>query len=383
MITTNQIDNVLQNIYLDVIGAQIDKTTSPFFNMIEKSAQNVYQGKVKVPARMGITGSVACGSETGSFPAADNSKIVNFEAELCNIYGTMQITDKALRCSKNTPSDAINLFQNELESLVNSAKYNFNRMLMGNGTGELTRITSGTGKILVVEDIHKLTAGMVVDIYNDINEIALGKATIMGIDISAKTAAFDVDVPTDIANGYICVQGSKNNELLGVEYLFNNQVNNSLYGIDVNVYPFFKPTTTIESTLTCDAIQNLVDLIEEKSGSVVDFIICSYAARRAYLTTLASTRTNIDYLNLDGGFKALSYNGIPVYADKFVSNKTMYCFNTKDFVLAQLGDWDWITGVDGHILVPAENTPDYVAHLAKYANLICKRPYAQGKMNIN
>lgn len=379
MITTAQIDNILQNIYLDVIGTQIDRTTSPFFNMIEKSTQNISQGTARFPARMGISGSVACGTETGAFPVADDVRILNFEVELCNIYGTMQITDKALRCSNNTPSDAINLFQNELESLVNSAKYNFNRMLMGNGSGILCYFDLNN-KMVFADSVHKLAAGMVVDVYDPTHNLLINGATIMGIDLNTKAVELNKKFGVErIEDGYMCVQGSKNNEMLGIEYIFD-VVDDYIYKVSKNDYPFFNPLVTSANDVNCDAMQSAIDMIEEKSGTIIDFIACSYEIRRKYLAALANTRTNIDYMNLDGGFKALSYNGIPVYADKFADTTSMYFLNTKDFVLAQLGDWDWITGVDGHILIPSEDTPDYVAHLAKYANLVCKRPYAQGKI---
>ena len=35
-------------------------------------------------------------------------------------------------------------------------------------------------------------------------------------------------------------------------------------------------------------------------------------------------------MNLQGGFKAISYNGIPVVTDRFVEDGTMYMLNTKD-----------------------------------------------------
>lgn len=382
MITTNQVDTILQNIYLDVIGSQIDRTTSPFLNLIEKSAQNIYQGQVKYPTRMGISGSVGCGAEIEAYPTSDNARILNFTADLANIYGTLQISDKALRCSKNTPSDAVNLFQSELEALISSAKYNFNRMLFQNGEGKLATIASQDSNVISVDSSRNFTPGMVVDIYTEEGDIANKGATVIGVDYLTNTVAFDTEFADALLDGYVTVQNSLNKELNGLDYIFNPTVANKLYGISTVDYPYFKPETVVEIELTCDKIQATIDLVEEKSGSLIDFIITSYDMRRKYLSHLRDIRSNVDYLNLDGGFKALSYNGVPVYADKFVESNTMYFLNSNDYLLAQLGDWDWITGIDGHILLPAEGSPYYVAHLVKYANLLCKRPFAQSKLQI-
>lgn len=185
----------------------------------------------------------------------------------------------------------------------------------------------------------------------------------------------------DVAlEGFITIQNSYQKELNGIDYIFNPTTSDKIYGIDTSKFPYFVPETIEAEELTCDKIQETIDLVEEKSGSLIDFIIASYDMRRQYLSHLRDIRSNVDYLNLDGGFKALSYNGVPVYADKFVEKGTMYFLNSKDYILAQLGDWDWITGTNGNILLPAESSPYYVAHLVKYANLLCKRPFAQAKM---
>ena len=58
--------------------------------------------------------------------------------------------------------------------------------------------------------------------------------------------------------------------------------------------------------------------------------------------------------------------------------------NTKDFNLHQLCDWEWMEGENGNILIPSSSTPTYSATLVKYAELVCDRPSAQGKIsNIN
>ncbi len=383
MITTTQVDAILQNIYLDVIGNQIDSTTSPFLNVIEKSAQNIHQGQVKYPTRMGISGSVGCGAEVEPYPASDNATILNFTCNLANIYGTLNISDKALRCCQNTPSDAVNLFQSEMQALIDSAKYNFNRMLFQNGSGVLARVVWQDAEFLGLDNVRNLAPGMVLDIYDDLWYKVPKAFTIVGVDYSDNSIILDKSLEEDaVLGGYLFVRNSRDKELNGIEYIFTPTQADILYGVNTADYPYFKPAVTNAQELTTDTIQETIDLVEEKSGSLINFIIASYDMRRKYLAHLRDIRSNVDYMNLDGGFKALSYNGVPIYADKFVPDSTMYFLNTNDYILAQLGDWDWVTGIDGHILLPAEGSPYYVAHLVKYANLLCKRPFAQAKLTV-
>ena len=79
-------------------------------------------------------------------------------------------------------------------------------------------------------------------------------------------------------------------------------------------------------------------------------------------------------MELAGGYKTISYNGIPVVADRFIKNDTMYLLNTKDFTLHQLCDWKWLEGEDGKIIKQNPNYATYTATLVKYADLICDRP---------
>ena len=132
--------------------------------------------------------------------------------------------------------------------------------------------------------------------------------------------------------------------------------------------------------LSTDLIQETIDNIEETGGMGVDMIICSYDVRRKYFEHLRNTRMNIDYMNLDGGFKALSYNGIPIVTEKFCPDNTMYFINTEDYTLQQLSDWSWLETSSGNILRQIENKAAYTATLVKYANLMCARPIGQGRL---
>lgn len=131
-----------------------------------------------------------------------------------------------------------------------------------------------------------------------------------------------------------------------------------------------------ESQISNTLIHKMLDKIEEASGEQPNMILSSYGQKRAYTTYLTDTRTNIDYMTLDGGYKALSCNGIPFIAEKYLASNNIYFIDTKDFEMQQLCDWLWLENDSGRIL--RENGKNYTATLVKYANLICLNPQAQG-----
>lgn len=71
-------------------------------------------------------------------------------------------------------------------------------------------------------------------------------------------------------------------------------------------------------------------------------------------------------------------NDVPVYADKFCPDDRIYFVNTDDFALNQLCDWAWLEDEGGRILRQVAGKAAYSATLVKYAELVCKRPCAQG-----
>jgi len=152
--------------------------------------------------------------------------------------------------------------------------------------------------------------------------------------------------------------------------------------LDKSIHKWLNPYTKSNvGEISETAIQTAIDEIEEESGCEVDFIACSSKVRRAYQEAISSYKKNIDVMNLQGGFKAISYNGIPVVTDRFVEDDAMYILSTKEFELCQLCDWQWLEGIDGKIIKQKEGFPLYSATLVKYAELLCNRPNAQAKLS--
>ena len=92
---------------------------------------------------------------------------------------------------------------------------------------------------------------------------------------------------------------------------------------------------------------------------------------------MSSYKRNIDIMELEGGFKTLSYNGLPLVYDRFVPDGSMYLLNTKAFKLHQLCDWRFLETENGKILRQNQGKPTYTATLVKYCDLICQKPNGQ------
>ena len=387
MVTISSAENALKTLYLGVLAEQLNVGVNPLLAKIGQTSADVWGKEVVKLAPYGVNGGVGSGTESGDLPGCAGNNYAQFKLTLKNFYGNIEISDKAIRASANSAGAFVNLLNSEMEGLLKSSKFNFGRMLYGDGSGLIATTvgnTSSSTNVLTVDSVKNLMEGMVIDVY-DTSDMIVSNLTgvrIISIDRAKKERTLSASASSVLGEGYkIYVQNSKDNELTGLEAIFGTA---NLYGLDRNDYSFLNPYKVTDTTgVSTEAIQAAIDSIEEVAGGTIDFIVSSYKVRRAYIEYLSLNRTNLDYMNLDGGFKALSYSGIPFVADRFVDDKTMYLLNTSDFKLHQLCDWRWIEGEGGTVLHQVANKAVYTATLVKYADLLCERPMGQAKITFS
>ncbi len=385
MVTIENAQNALKDAYLDVVSESLNIKSNPFLAKINQTTNDVWGKEIIKLTSFGVNGGVGAGTETGVLPTSAGTNYVKFVSSLKNLYGVIEISDKAIRASENNAGTFVNLLNAEMESLIKSSNFNFSRMLFGNGTGKLANVLEISSNCLTVDSVKNLMEGQIIELYKVGNTASSLTARITQVDRGAKKVY--LSETSSIAIGeeesyYITLQNSKDQEITGIGALFDSDIT-SLYGVSKANYSWMNPVskTALSGTLTEDLMQNCIDDIDEISGSVVDYITCANDVKRIYQKLLTATRSNIDVMDLQGGFKALSYNGIPVVSDRFIEDGNMYLLSTKDFALHQLCDWRWLEDEGGRIIRQKPGYPAYTATLVKYADLICSKPCGQAKIS--
>lgn len=378
MVDLTTAQNALKDAYLVAACNQLNTKTNPLLAKIKQSSSDVYGKQIIKMAPVGLNGGVGAGSETGVLPTAKENNYVQFKTTLKNLYGTIEISDKAIRASHNSGA-FVDLLNAEMEGLLTASKFNLGRMLYGDGTGAVGTVASFAGGIATMNSVKNLMEGMVIDVYDDEGAITANKGLrIAYVDRVNKTVAFTTSPSAMSAGDVFYVQGSKDNEITGLGAIFGNS--STLYGLNRAANKWLTPFTSATSQEINDGVlQSAVDFLEENTGSNIDFITCGAGVKRAYQQYLACYRRNIDVAVLEGGYKAISFNGIPVVSDRFVPDDTLYMLDTSKFTLHQLCDWEWIEGEGGKILRQKAGYPAYTATLVKYADLICDQPNGQAK----
>ena len=383
MVTLETADNALKSFYLDAVTDSLNMKINPLLAKIKRTTSCVVGKDVRKAVRLGISGGIGAGTETGELPTAGESEYTQFVATLKNLYGTIEISDKALRASANSEGAFVNLLNDEMQSLIKSASFNFGRMLFGNGKGRIAKTTAVNSNQVTLEHTKGLVEGMYISFCTSGGSAisAAQKRKILSIDRATNTVTIDgsaLSTTTVPVGAYVYLQDSNRNEITGLAAIFSDD---DLYGVERTSSVMQPYMQTEVGEISENVIQKAIDTIEENCGSKVNFIVCSWGVRRALAEYFKQFKTMLPTMELEGGFTAMSFNGIPIVADRFCPDGTMYLLNTDDFAIHQLCDWQWLESEDGKILKQVPGKPVYTATLVKYAELMCERPNGQGMLS--
>ncbi len=382
MVTMQSADNVLKSYYLDIVSKQLNTEINPFFALIKHSTADVWGKEIRRVAQFGINGGIGAGTEDGELPNAASNNYKEFVTTLKNLFGTLEISDKAVRASENNIGSFVNLLNAEMQGLIDSSVFNFGRMLFGDGSGKLASITNVVDNKCTVDNIQNIIEGMLIDILTVDGNVVQGATArrVLSVDRDKKEILLSGTTLNNVNVGDIlCVQGSYGLELTGLGAIFKED--GTLYGIDRANNRWMQPYIQKNvGDIDENTLQKAMDRLEERAGSRVDIILCSWGVKRALQNYFSKYKCITDVVTLAGGYKSITYNGIPIVADRFCPEGTLFLLNSKDFCLHQLCDWRWLEGDDGKILKQLSNKPVYTATLVKYADLICTRPSGQAML---
>lgn len=164
-------------------------------------------------------------------------------------------------------------------------------------------------------------------------------------------------------------------------------VNDPLQGLAVGSYDWFKAIVDTHASgryagqraLTLNLMDKMFDNVEESAGKDYgpDLILTTRALRREYLDLCRTDRRFVNTMTLDGGWKAIDYNGVPFTVDNDAIDGEIYFLSTRDLNLFRMSDYDWMNK-DGAVLARVSGYDAYEAVLFRYAELGCKRRNTHG-----
>lgn len=359
-------ENFIKTIYFNVLQEMLNTKVNPLLTAIEQTSSDVWGKDVIVNAKSKLV----CG--------------------LTRLYTSLTLSEKLIQIGSNSTGNFMTVFNNQIETMLDESKFLISRELFADGTGRLCPILDKSGVFVFVEAESKLLEGELVDLYKgeeliekDIKILSISDDDEAGESTShQKRKILRLNREINFEKGQqLYVAGSRFNQgLIGLSAIFEAD---KLYGLDKKENLFLNPYS-----VTCDSfnplkIQEVIDTLEEKENSQIDFIVCSYDIKREYLRYMQDLGISIDIIELPHGYKAVSFYGIPLVCDRFMRHNEMYLLNTKLFKLHQLCDWRCFESESGRILTKEPNSENYVAGFVKYCQLVCSKPRGLAKLTFN
>ena len=381
-VTMTTADAALKTIYGDLLRDQLNTEAAAVSQKISSTNKNIEGGsKVVKLAPFGVNGGSGAGSETGALPISGGNKYAKFESTLKNLYGTIEISDKAILASRTDKAAFVNLFQAEMAGIQKSVKHSAGRQMYMDGTGNLTAcgVTNDTN-VVVVASTQYLIEGQIIDIVTTATGVAITNGTqrrIASVDHTNKTITLDGAAKvTTTSSINVQEQGSYNAELTGLSGILN--ASGSIYGLTKSAYPWLIPfINSSVGAIDDEKILKQIFKANNRSGGKINFIAADTDAYLEYYTYLKTSKSAVNTQDLKGAFMSLSLNGITLAEDRFMTSGSMYCLDTTQFMLHELADWDWIQDdLTGAVLKQVAGYPKYTATLRKYCELICDHPGA-------
>ncbi len=272
-----------------------------------------------------------------------------------------------------------------METLTRTLKWNMARQMYGDGSGKLVTVQAASGSAVLTAAAGSSTRHILPGLKVDLYPAAGGNAVAAGlrvVDVNHLTGKITLSTAvTCAANAYLTVQGSAGYELTGLGKLFG-AANGTLYGLSRASYSWLNPYVADSfGAITESGLQKVIDHLEDSYNVTVNHINCGTEAYGHYLELMTSRRAICDASVLEGGHKALLFNGIPLTRSKFMPAAAIDLYDTSLFTIDQVADWEWIEGETRQVLHQKTGYPTYTATVAKYCDLMCALPGGVARLN--
>jgi len=378
-LSMSTIANALKYWYLDGLRYQLNEAASVFLTQLERDSEHVEGYKIKMAVSYGVTGGVGNRPDTGTLPTVNPRKFSQLEWETLNIFSRIQVSDKAIAASRSSRAAFITALEHDLQAAEKDAKRDLSRQVMGDGTGKLAAITAvssaGNVRTCTLDSAKWFAEGMLIDVYTAITKDT-SETEVTSVDKANNQIVFTAATAPEVGD-LIYVAGNKDLELTGVGKVMTPD--NIIYGLDRSANKWFNPCNKeVNGEISDVKIQEGIDDAEDEAGNIINFLLCSKGVRRAYQNYLTAMKQIVNSLDLKGGFKAISYNGMPLVGDKYCPAQTLFAFSLANWKLYEMADWDWMDE-DGGILTRVSGKPIWEATLRKYCDLGVDLPKGQVK----
>lgn len=413
---------ILKEFYRPAVVDQLNSKTV-LARMLGRKSEGVEGKYMVIDLNTGRNHGYGYAAEEGALPDPLAQQYKQARYTMRYSYGRIKFSGPSASSSRTDRGAFIRMMDGEVQGLARDIQHNDNRIMFGNGSGRLCRLVSGAGAgPWVVADpggipstalgTQYLEPGMrVATIANDTGSVPVGTApgTLFGGGTTRAAFIGSVDRTSGTVTFVNSAGGASSlSALSGTQYLYiANSESATLDGrswgrglesqgiaaiiddadpvfqdgtsypaglgeIPVASYPIWKAPVIdnggVAIPFNADMLQQAMDLVDITSDGSIDVWVTTHGIRRQYLNSLVGAKRFPNTMELDGGFKALTYDGRPLVVDKDCTRGRVYGLALETIFLTYETDYDWIDQ-DGSVLHRLPDQDSFQAAMYRYWNM--------------
>ena len=407
--------NVLKVRYIGPIREQLNNATIFLKRLQRESGYVDLSGKTfSVPLHTTRNTSAGSGrAHNGTLPTAGEQGYEVAVIPNAYQYARIQVSGPAIRAARDNAGSFVTAIEGEIRGVTRDMQKAVNRQLLSDGIDALAyatgAVTTASPTTITVDDnqgnafVHLPAAGtLTLGLLNAGSNYSACSTLGLSAALGAKNATtYDlaitgtVDTAGEDTDPFVLF-GTTGYQMMGIDGIISagNPVLpagggalTGLHGLAVATYPWWKAqvfsNSGVKRDLTLALMQEPLSAIainSDYSEKDVEFMLCNYPMRDKYVSLLVADKRFVNTMTLDGGFKAVDFNGTPLVPDPQCKRNTIYYPVMETLKLYRTSDFDWMDR-DGQTLSRVSNYDAYEAVLFAYQNLGCTARNANAKLS--
>lgn len=390
--------NVLKTRYLGPIREQLNNKTI-LMNKINRKDQSISGKSFTIPLHTSRNASAGVGrADGGTLPTAGNQGYETAVVPNAYLYGRIEITGPTIRAARDNAGAFVEAVKSEVNGLTRDFSRAFNRQLHGDGRDALAFWNGADNATPATVDddqgnafVHLPSAGTLtcdlIDASDDTTKLGDSIVTTLGAKGASSYSLAWTGVVAGSADGdYLVLEDTLGYQLMGIAGIIDDGdpvvpagggTKTGLHGLAVATKTFWKAqmfeNSGTKRDLTLALMQEPLSAIATNSDfdeSDVKFLLSNYNIRDKYVSLLVADKRFVNTMTLDGGFKAVDFNGIPLVPDPQCKRSGIFYVVPESLVILRTSDFDWAEK-DGAVLSRVANKDAYEAYMFHYGNLAC------------
>jgi hypothetical protein len=389
--------NILKVRYIGPIREQLNGATVLLSRIMrDDSSFNVSGKTFTVPIHTARnTAAGIARADGGTLPTAGQQGYQVAVVPNSYTYSRIKVTGPTIRAARDNAGAFVTAIESEIKGVTRDTKRIWNMYLNGDGTGAMAYWTtaddsSGT----TVDDnqgnafVHLPAAGTftcdLIDASDHSTVLGNGIVVTLGAKAATNYAITWTGSVSGSADGdYLIPDDSVGLNPMGIRGIIDDgnppTLSGGLHGLAVASHPYWKAqvftgaSAGTKEALTLSRMQEPLSGIAINSDfdeSDVKFLLSNYNVRDKYVSLLVADKRHVNTMELDGGFKGVEFNGIPLVPDPQTDRSKIYYVVPESLRIFRTSDFDWADR-DGSVLSRVANEDAYEAFLFAYQNLGC------------